>query len=267
MKFSEPIILGRTGLKACRLGVASGYGAPAPAMEEAFERGCNYFVWGSFILGRSAKMRDAICHIIQKGQREKLILAMLSYAHQPFLTEYFFMKGLKEAGTNYADILVLGSFSKPPSQKIIEGALKMKEKGICRFIGLTGHNRKLFPELRKQNVIDLFHIRYNAVHRGAETETFPFLQGENRPGVVTFTATSWGQLLNAKKMPPGESPPTAIDCYRFVLSNPAIDLCLTAPKTIEQMRQNLAVLDLEPMNSEELERMRRIGDHIHKKKG
>jgi hypothetical protein len=47
--FSQPVILGRTGLKVGRLGISSSYGAPAEAFEEAFERGCNYFVIGSFI--------------------------------------------------------------------------------------------------------------------------------------------------------------------------------------------------------------------------
>jgi len=265
MNFSEPIILGRTGLKAGRLGIASGYGAPAVALEEAFERGCNYFTWGTFILGRSSKMREAIRHIVHNGHRDKLIIAMLSYAHQAFLTEHFFVKGLQDAGIEYADFLMLGSFSKHPPQKIIDGALRMKEKGLCRFIGLTSHNRKIFPELHNENIFDLFHVRYNAVHRGAETETFPFLQGESRPGVVAFTATCWGRLLKASKMPADEPPPSAVDCYRFVLSNPAVDVCLTGTKTIEQMRQNLAVLDSGPMMPEELARLRKIGMHMHKK--
>jgi hypothetical protein len=46
MDFHEPRDLGRTGLKVGRLGVAGGYGAPAAAFEEAFERGCNYFLLG-----------------------------------------------------------------------------------------------------------------------------------------------------------------------------------------------------------------------------
>jgi hypothetical protein len=35
--------LGNTGLTVGRLGVAASYGAPASAIEEAFDRGCNYF--------------------------------------------------------------------------------------------------------------------------------------------------------------------------------------------------------------------------------
>jgi predicted aldo/keto reductase-like oxidoreductase len=101
------------------------------------------------------------------------------------------------------------------------------------------------------------------VHRGAETESFPFLVGEERPGIVNFTATAWGKLVNPKKMPPGENPPTAVECYRFALSNPAVDVCMTGARTIDEMRQNLSLLEEEPMTGKELARMRRIGNHIY----
>jgi aryl-alcohol dehydrogenase-like predicted oxidoreductase len=188
---------------------------------------------------------------------------MLTYAHSAFLTEHIFIKGLKTAGLDYADILLLGYFSRKPSRRILDGALKLKDKGLVRFIGLTSHNRKLFPQLAEDNTLDVFHVRYSAGHRGAETETFPFLDIRQRPGVVSFTATNWGNLLKPGKMPPGEATPTAAECYRFVLSNPAVDVCMVGAKTMDQMQKNLEVLKQGPMNQEELARMRRIGDHLH----
>lgn len=263
MDFKQPVILGRTGLKVGRLGIASGLWAPTPAIEEAFERGCNYFTWGTFIRGRSPHMRDAIRNIAARGQRDRLVLSMFSYAHQPFLTERFFVRGLKRAGLDYTDVLILGFFSRRPPQRLIDGALRIKDKGLVRFIGLSGHKRSLFPKLAREGVFDVFHVRYGAAHRGAETDVFPHVTGEKRPGIVTFTATKWGRLLNPKKMPPGETPPTAADCYRFVLTNPAVDVCMTGPKTVDQMRENLKTLDLGPLNEEEMGRLRRIGDHVH----
>ena len=265
MDFAGKITLGKTGLKTGKLGVSSSFGAPAAAFEEAFEKGCNYFNWGTFVKGRSSHMKEAIKNIINKGQRENLVLAMLTYAHSAFLTGHFFRKGLHALGTDYADILLLGYFSKRPPQKIIDGALKLKESGLVRFIGVTSHNRKLFPELHKEGIFDVFHIRYNAANRGAETEAFPFLQGEDttRPGVVSFTATRWKSLLNPRKMPPGEPPPTAADCYRFVLSNPAVDICMMGAKDPGQMKQNLHALEQGPMNEEEMKRMLKIGDYVY----
>ena len=101
------------------------------------------------------------------------------------------------------------------------------------------------------------------MNRGAETEIFPSLPEGNKPGIVDFTATAWGKLLNPKKAPPGEKAPTAAECYRFALSHPAVDVCMSGARTADEMRQNLRVLEQGPMTEDELARMRRIGDHIH----
>ena len=263
MTFNEPVVLGRTGLKVGRLGVASGYGAPTAAVLEAFERGCNYWTWGTVVKGFSAHLREAIKTVAARGQRDRLVLAMFTYAHHRGLTEHFLRKGLKSAELDHADVLILGYFSKRPSPKLIEGALELKKRGLVRFIGMSGHNRKLFAELAGDGIFDVFHLRYSAAHRGAETETFPFNGGETRPGIVSFTATKNGRLLNPRKMPPGEAPATAADCYRFVLSHPAVDVCMMGTKSLEQMRQNLKVLDSGPMSADELARMRRLGDFVY----
>ena len=130
MDFKKKTTLGRTGLKVARLGIASSFGAPTAAFEEAFERGCNYFTWGTFIKGRSSTMREAIRNIVKKGQRENLVVAVLSYAHSAFLTEKFFIRGLRDLGIEYADVLILGYFPRRPSQRVIDGALRLKEKGM-----------------------------------------------------------------------------------------------------------------------------------------
>ncbi len=265
MSFKEPVVLGRTGLKVGRLGVASGYWAPADAIEAAFAAGCNYFTWGTFIRGRSPHMAEAIRRIVANGQRDRLVLGMFSYAHQPFLTETFFVRGLKAVGLDRADVLLLGYFSRRPSPSVIEGALRLREKGLVRFIGLSGHSRALFPELRREGLIDVFHIRYSAVNSGAEVDAFPGLGGEDRPGVVSFTATAWGRLLDRRKMPAGESPLRAADCYRFALSNPGVDVCMMGARTAGQMGENLGALDGGPLSTDEMARVRRIGDHVYGK--
>jgi hypothetical protein len=104
MDFHDKKTLGRTGLKVGRLGISSSFGAPSVAYEEAFERGCNYFTWGTFIKGRSSEMKESIKNIIMKGERENLILAFFSYAHHSYLTEAFFIWGMKALGITYVDV-------------------------------------------------------------------------------------------------------------------------------------------------------------------
>jgi predicted aldo/keto reductase-like oxidoreductase len=260
MTLTEPRILGQTGLKVGPLGVAASYGAPAEAYEEAFERGCNYFYWGAM---RKSGMRRAIMNLCQQGKREALVIALQSYSRSALLMETFLKKGLRAARLDQADILLLGWYNKPPSPRVLDRALALRERGLYRFLGISGHNRRLFPQLAEEGVFDLLHIRYNAAHRGAEEEIFPHLQAEERPGIVSFTATRWGQLLNPKKMPAGELAPLASDCYRFVLSHPSVDVCVCGPKNSAQMQEALRTLELGALNQEELERMRRIGDHVH----
>jgi predicted aldo/keto reductase-like oxidoreductase len=264
--FREPIVLGRTGLRVGRLGIASGYGAPAEAIEEAFERGCNYFTWGTVIKGYKPQMRQALRNIVAKGQRDRLALACFTYAHNSFFTERMLRRGLKSAGLDHADVLILGYFSKTPPRRLVDGALRLKEKGLVHFIGLSTHNRKPCGALAAGGPFDVVHFRYNAAHRGAERDIFPCAAGEERPGLVAFTATRWGQLMKEKKMPPGEKPLTAADCYRFVLSNPAVDVCMSGPRTVKEMRENLAVLESGPMSEDEMARARRIGDHVYGRK-
>jgi len=260
MDFSQATVLGRTGLKVGRLGVAASYGAPTKAFEEAFDKGCNYFYWGS---RRKSNMREAIKNICAQGKRDELVILIQSYSRSAHLMESFFEKALRTLALDHVDILLMGWHNKRPGQKLLDKAMSMKEKGLFRFLAVSGHNRKLFPELAREGLFDLFHVRYNAAHRGAEQETFPFLPSVGRPGIVTYTATRWGRLLNPKKMPPGEVPPSASDCYRFSLSNRAVDVCLCGSKDEAQMKEALKTLELGPLNIEEMERMRKIGDYLH----
>jgi len=143
--------------------------------------------------------------------------------------------------------------------------VRLKEKGLVRFIGLSGHKRDLFPELRREGLFDVFHIRYSAVNSGAEVDAFPGLSGDDRPGVVAFTATAWGRLLSGRKMPAGDSPLRAADCYRFALSHPGVDVCMMGARSTDQVRENLRALDLGPLGADEMSRVRRIGDHVYGK--
>jgi aryl-alcohol dehydrogenase-like predicted oxidoreductase len=262
MTFREPVILGRTGLKVSRLGLASGYGVPAHAVEKAFhEYSINYFYWAS---PRRSGMKKALRNLAA-DHRDNMVVVFQSYDHLGLVMSHFHDNGLLALGLEYADVLLLGWFNHYPSPRVLEAAVKLKEQGKVRFLALSGHRRANFRELlqRADSPIDIFMIRYNAANRGAESEVFPYLPKERRPGITTYTATRWSQLLKARKMPQGEKPLTASECYRFVLSNPAVDLCMTGPADAQQMEEGFKALDACPLSEEEMARIRRIGDYVH----
>ena len=240
--------------------MACSYGAPTAAFEEAFEQGVNYFYWGSM---RKESMARAIGNIIANGKRDELVIVVQSYSRSAILMEQFFKQALKKLKIDSADILLLGWHNQPPSNRILDRALTMRDKGMFRFLAVSGHRRPMFAQLADDLRFGLFHVRYNAAHRGAETEIFNRLQPNERPGIVTYTATRWGDLLNPRKMPAGEKPLSGTDCYRFVMSHPTVDVCMSGPKNIEEMRQALKALQLGPMSDDELMYAQQIGDHVH----
>jgi aryl-alcohol dehydrogenase-like predicted oxidoreductase len=108
---------------------------------------------------------------------------------------------------DYTDALLLGLWNGAPPPRILDACRKLRERGLVRYLAVSTHNRPLIARLAPDPQFDIFHVRYNAVHRGAEREVFPQLLIENPPGLVSFTATSWRQLLDHKRIPSGEKSP------------------------------------------------------------
>jgi aryl-alcohol dehydrogenase-like predicted oxidoreductase len=255
--------LGRTGISVGRIGLAAGYGADQHCVELGFERGVNYFYWGTF---RRDSFGEGLRNL--RSQREKFVLVIQSYTRLASLLDWSLERALRALKLDYTDVLLLGMWNKDVTPAIWERALRLRDRGLVKHLAISTHNRMHGLELAKSNDVDVLHVRHNAIHRGAEREIFPHLpERAERPGIVSFTATSWGELLTAKKLRSGDKVPTASDAYRFVLSNPNIDVCLTGPKSAEQFSAALDAFDEGPMSEEELAWMRRVGDAKYEKAG
>ncbi len=260
--FPDRCELGRSGLRVSKLGLGSSFKAPTSAYLDAFERGVNYFYWGSI---RRSLMGDAIREIARR-RREDLVVVLQSYSRFPGLLQRSVERAIRRLGIERGDVLLLGWYNRPPSPRLVDAARELVARGRVRSLAISGHRRSMFPTLVDDDTWSIWHVRYNAVHRGAEREVFPSLQGRAaaaRPGLVTYTTTRWGHLCDPRRTPAGEETPTGTDCYRFALSRPEVDLCLAGPDDADQLKQALAALELGPMDEEELAWMRRVGDHIY----
>ena len=265
MAFTEPIVLGRTGLRVSRLGIGASYGVGAAAIERAcHEHGVNFFYWGSI---RRAGMRDAVRRLA-RDDRDAIVVALQSYDRSGVVLTPMFERGCRALGIDHADLLILGWHQSRPSPRIVDAALDLKRRGRVRYLALSGHHRPLFAELagEQAQLFDVLLFRYNAAHRGAETEIFPSLVRDGRPGTVAYTATCWGRLIDPKRMPNGEPAPRASDCYRFALSDARVDAVLCGPKDDGELDEAVRTLDLGPLDPGALERLRRIGDHVRRGK-
>ena len=237
MRF-EPHILGRTGLRVGPLGVAASYGVPASAVERAFHHGVNYLYWGSM---RRSGFGEAIRNL--SSQRDRMVLVLQSYSRLATLLGWSVERALRSLRLEYTDVLLLGMWNGRIPERILDGARALRQRKLARFLAVSTHNRRFAAELAGGSDIDVVHFRYNAAHPGAEVDIFPKLPAVGRAGMVSFTATSWGQLVNPAKIPTGERVPTASECYRFVLTRPEIDVCLSGPANATQMDEALKALE------------------------
>jgi predicted aldo/keto reductase-like oxidoreductase len=261
----ERRILGRTGLQVGRLGISSSYGVRGDALEGAFGRGVNYIYWGS---RRLASFGAGLKRLAP--QRDRFALVIQSYTRMGSLMAWSLERALRELQFDHTDVLLLGMWNKPVAPRILDAARELKRRGLARFLAVSTHHRAMVSQFAAADDFDIVHFRYNAAHAGAEKDIFPRLPAVNRPGMVSFTATSWGQLGGqanvmarianpSHPIPKGERVPTATDCYRFVLSRPEVDVCMTGPSNAARMEEAFEALRLGPMTEEELAWMYRVG--------
>src|SRR5579884_1340959 len=87
---------------------------------------------------------------------------------------------LRELGTDYVDVLTFYYVEEPEEWEQITGpggalgyCREAQRQGRVRWLGLTTHQRPLAARVAGSGLLDLLMIRYNAAHRGAETDIFP----------------------------------------------------------------------------------------------
>lgn len=262
--FDAPRALGRTGLEVSSIALGSSYGVGGRDIERAFDSGINTFLWGSL---RKPGFAEGVRALAPK--RDKVVLAVQSYSRIGFLVKPSVRKALRALGTDHVDLLGLAWWNDVPSRRILEAAAKLRDAGVVRHIMVSCHHRPSFEQFLGEPRCEAWMLRYNAAHPGAEREVFPVLPEAEaeRPGVLAFTATRWGSLLNPALTPAGERTPSASDCYRFALSHPAVDTCIAGPKNGAELDAALEAMKRGPMTDEELAWMKRVGLAVRDAKG
>ena len=256
--------LGKLGTPVCRLGLSATYRPGRATIYKALDEGLNYFFFFGVDVQMTAVLREEI-----SPRRDRYVLATGAYnfiwGHQNLRRTL--EKRLRQTGADYIDLFhFLGVTKRHHLTSQVRDELQaVRESGLVRGVSISTHDRPFAVELAREGVLDGMMIRYNAAHRGAETEIFPHLP-ESDPAVVSFTATRWSYLLRRPRgYPAGGRLPSAGMCYRFVLGNPAVDVCLMAPSNVRQFEANLAEVRRGPLTDEDTGFMRSFGDTVYRR--
>ena len=257
---------GRSGIRLFRLGMSATYRPGRDAVHEALDAGVNFF----FCYGFDGQMVKTLREL-SATQRERYVVATGAYNLLLGHTDIrrTLEKRLRQLRTDYLDVFLFLGVTKPKHfpEKAREEMIRLREEGKVRCIGRSCHDRQFAGRLAAEGALDAFMIRYNAAHRGAEQDIFPHLAA-HQPGVISYTATRWRFLLRRPKgWPGGGRVPTAGESYRFVLSNPHVDVCLTAPSNAEQLEANLAAVHAGPLSDDDMAYLRDFGDTVHRTAG
>ena len=264
-------VLGSLG-RVCRLGLSTrGNTALDPSdVLEAFRRGTRYFNWCCHPDGMSAAVRR-----LRPEQRSDLLLALQLYSRDAQGARKELDGYLGELGTDYVDVVTYYYVEHEEEWTEIhspggaaEALQHARREGVVRALGVTTHQRKLGAQIVRGNGVDVLMIRYNAAHRGAETDVFPVTDELGVP-IVAYTGVRWGALLKPNpEDPEGFRPPSAPDCYRFALCHPSVSVALMAPNGRAELEEDLSLLDdWRGLRESEYAALRAHGDRVRRHAG
>jgi aryl-alcohol dehydrogenase-like predicted oxidoreductase len=247
--------LGRDGVTVSVVGISGHYGLPVEGFVRAVEAGVNLMFWEpnyrtmTEFFGRVSPADRAAVHLVAgtfeaDGERVRRDAE----------------RALRSLRVERLDLFLLfwvRSWARI-SPDVTEALIGLKEEGKVAAYGLSTHSRPLALEAMDAGW-DPVMVRHSAAHRGAEERVFP-RAAQLGVSLITFNSTCYGRLLEPRD---GCTPPTAADCYRYSLAQPAVRCCLSAPATIEELDDNLAALRDPALPEERRRELVTFGDALY----
>lgn len=144
------------------------------------------------------------------------------------------------------------------SDDVARTLLDAQSAGKIANFGLSTHDRGLAVYALECGWNTLM-VRHSAVHPGIEHEVLPIARDLGAQ-ILTFSNLKYTLMLRPRA---GLAPPyEAADCYRYSLSQPGVTACISAPRTVREVRHNLAVLRQPTLDGAFQERMREYAARV-----
>lgn len=233
-------ILGRTGLRITRLGVGGAYCKTPEGYRAALDCGVNY-------LDTAPAYHDGEDErIVGKaiaGRRPEIVLATKTGKRDAVGARADLENSLRLLGTDYIDVWQMHYVNMPEELEQVLGpggametAVKAKEQGLVRFIGVTGHVWEEVGKAVATGLFDTVLCWYNCAMPEPETLIFPHALAHN-VGVVIMQATRMEKLRDSGALSLKGVAPVLGDYYRYVLEHPAVHVVLRGMRGVEEFCQ------------------------------
>ncbi|MCP3165065.1 aldo/keto reductase [Myxococcus qinghaiensis] len=250
--------LGRTGLNVSPLVLSGAHLTSREPFFEAHEAGIDTFFWEPRYAALTQFLRSG------RGPRERSVIVAGTYHSGPAALRRDVESALRRLRTSWLDVFLLFWVRAPErlSDEDYSALERLRTEGKLRAFGFSTHLRDLARDALTRHPWPVVMTRHSAAHPGAEAAFFPEAQRQGT-GVLTFTTTCYGRLLRPVPGAPQDLPlPSAVDCYRYSLSQPGVSASLTAPRNRRELLHNLDVLSRPRMEPEALSVMRAHGERV-----
>ncbi len=251
------IALGRTGLQVTRLGIGGAYCRTVEGYRAALDCGVNYLDTAHDYL--NGEDEQLIGHAIA-GRRHKLVLATKTQRRDAAGARAELEQSLRSLRTDYIDIWQIHYLNTEAERAQVlgpggtmEAAVRAREQGLVRFIGVTGHDWAEVGKAVATGLFDTVLCWYNCAMKEPESLIFPHAVAQGT-GVIIMSAARQEKLFSAEDDPP------MVDFYRYVLSHPAVHVTLMALRSEERFcRVARGIAERPTLTAEEQRRLEAYG--------
>jgi hypothetical protein len=250
--------LGEGGPLVAPLGLSGRHGLPARGYHEALDSGVNMLFWEpeyDAMTGFVAALSPAV--------RRKLVLVCGTFEATAAAIRRDAERALRMLGVEQlpAFFLFWARSEARLGDEALSALARLRDEGKVALQGVSSHDRPLLSRALRLG-LPLVMLRHSAAHTGAESVVLPEAAALGA-GVITFTNLCYGQLLLPRPALGLGPPPLAPALYRYSLSQPGVSACVSAPRSLGELRDNLSVLGAPLLPEPEQERLRQFGRAVY----
>ncbi|MDD2955625.1 MAG: aldo/keto reductase [Oscillospiraceae bacterium] len=168
----------------------------AALMRRAFEGGMEFFDTARAYSDSEIKMGLAF-----EGVRRQVVIATKTHAKTGDVLRQHLEQSLQNLKTDYIDLYQFHNPSAVPrpgdGSGLYEAALKAKEEGLIRHIGITNHNLSVAKEAIESGLFESLQFPFNYLSSSQELE-LPSLCAQKGMGFIAMKAMSGGLFQNGR---------------------------------------------------------------------